>query len=114
VSCRAVLATVKDMAQILATNVTRNNDKMNPDRPISELDVAGLQCPLPVLRARKVLAGMGPGSLLRVRATDPVARIDMPHFCAQAGHELLETTEDGRFLLFLIRRGASAPAPSDD
>lgn len=101
-----MLATVKDMAQFLADDVMRNTDKMSPDGTISELDVAGLQCPLPVLRARKVLAGMAPGSLLRVRVTDPVARIDMPHFCAQVGHELLETIEDGRYLLFLIRRGS--------
>lgn len=109
-----MLATVKDVAQFLADDLQRNTDKMSPDGKISELDVAGLQCPLPVLRARKVLAGMAPGSLLRVRATDPVARIDMPHFCAQAGHDLLETSEDGRYLLFLIRRGEQEQAALND
>ncbi|MBO6686684.1 MAG: sulfurtransferase TusA family protein, partial [Parvibaculum sp.] len=46
------------------------------------LDVIGQQCPLPVLRARKRLLRLNPGALLRVFASDPVARIDMPHFCA--------------------------------
>ena len=82
-----------------------NNDTSNALNREIILDVSGLLCPLPVLRARKALIGMTAGTCLRVRATDPVARIDMPHFCAQAGHELLETVEEGKTLVFLIRRG---------
>jgi len=69
------------------------------------LDVIGQQCPLPVLRARKRLLRLEPGDLLRVFASDPVARIDMPHFCAEAGHELLEMRDRGTWIEFLIRRG---------
>lgn len=69
------------------------------------LDVIGQQCPLPVLRARKRLLRLDPGALLRVFASDPVARIDMPHFCAEAGHELVEIRDRGTWIEFLIRRG---------
>ncbi len=76
---------------------------MTPDR---EVDARGLICPLPVLRARKVLLGMRPGEVLRVLATDPMAVLDLPHFCAEAGHEHLgQTSEDG-VQVHLIRRGA--------
>ncbi len=69
------------------------------------LDVVGLLCPLPVLKARKRLKTMAPGQVLRVLATDPAALIDMPHFCAESGHVLLgvEETGDGA-RAFLIRR----------
>lgn len=69
------------------------------------LDVMGQQCPLPVLRARKRLLNLEPGVLLRVFVTDPVSRIDMPHFCMETGHELVETRDRGGWIEFLIRRG---------
>lgn len=69
-----------------------------------ELDCDGLLCPLPVLRARKRLLAMASGTVLRVTATDPMARIDLPHFCAEAGHRVLHCAEDGAVLSFLIRR----------
>ncbi|EYD76759.1 tRNA 5-methylaminomethyl-2-thiouridine synthase TusA [Rubellimicrobium mesophilum DSM 19309] len=75
---------------------------MTSDR---EVDARGLICPLPVLRARKVLLGMQPGEVLRVLATDPMAAIDLPHFCVEAGHEHLgQAVEDGA-QVHLIRRG---------
>ena len=70
----------------------------------AELDCEGLLCPLPVLRARKRLLALPPGAVLRVRATDPMAAIDLPHFCAEAGHELLSSAAEGGVLTFLIRR----------
>ena len=72
---------------------------------IEELDAEGLICPLPVLRTRKRLLAMAPGALLRVRTTDPAARIDMPVFCAQTGHALISETQDGAAWIFTIRRG---------
>ena len=73
-----------------------------------ELDALGLLCPLPVLKARKRLAGLPAGALLLVTADDPAARVDFPHFCAEQGHELLSTDESGPTLEFLIRKGAGA------
>lgn len=75
---------------------------MTPDR---ELDARGLICPLPVLRARKVLKGMRPGEVLRVLATDAMAAIDLPHFCAEAGHAHLGMTTKGSEQVHLIQRG---------
>lgn len=70
-----------------------------------ELDCEGLLCPLPVLRARKRLMAMVPGQVLCVRATDAMARVDLPHYCREAGHSYLEAREDGPVALHLIRRG---------
>lgn len=70
-----------------------------------EVDCAGLLCPLPVLRARKRLIAMSKGQVLRVLATDAMAAIDLPHFCAQSGHEFLGASEENGVSAYLIRRG---------
>lgn len=54
-------------------------------------DLRGLNCPLPVLKARKRLSEMAVGAQLWVETTDPLAVIDVPHFCREAGHMLVET-----------------------
>lgn len=74
---------------------------MNPDL---DLDCTGLICPLPVLRARKALAGLTAGQTLRVTATDPAAPRDFDAFCAATGHTLLESAGDGAVSTFLIRK----------
>lgn len=73
---------------------------MTPDQ---DLDTRDLLCPLPVLKARKRLLAMQPGQVLRVTSTDPMAVVDMPHFCAQTGHEYLGATEDNGVATHLIR-----------
>ncbi|MEN8895273.1 MAG: sulfurtransferase TusA family protein [Yoonia sp.] len=70
-----------------------------------ELDTTGLLCPLPVLKARKRLSTLASGEELRVLADDPAALVDMPHFCAEAGHELVETSDQGDAQLYVIRKG---------
>lgn len=70
------------------------------------LDTSGWRCPLPALKARKALLAMAAGARLRLVATDPMAAIDIPHFCKEAGHKLIAATRDGNRLLFLIERGA--------
>lgn len=69
------------------------------------VDAIGLLCPLPVLRARKVLAGMARGAVLAIDTSDPMAVIDMPHFCAEAGHELLQQSGIAGGTRWFIRRG---------
>lgn len=69
-----------------------------------EIDAAGLLCPLPVLKARKRLLTMRPGAVLRLVATDPAAVVDVPHFCAEAGHEFLGATAERSGQAYLIRR----------
>ena len=70
-----------------------------------EIDCEGLLCPLPVLRARKRLLSLPSGTVVCVRATDGMAAIDLPHFCAEAGHTYLEAQTEGAVTLHLIRRG---------
>jgi tRNA 2-thiouridine synthesizing protein A len=71
-----------------------------------EIDAVGLKCPLPVLRLQKTLADLAPGRTARLLASDPMAQIDVPHFCAEAGHDLLDAVEtEGRFV-FVIRKRA--------
>ena len=79
--------------------------------PVSEtvLDVKGMACPLPVLRANRALRGLAPGERLRVLATDRAAIADFRAFCREAGHALLAFSEDGGTLSFLIRRGEDRP-----
>ena len=69
------------------------------------VDCEGLLCPLPVLRARKRLLALAPGTVLCVRATDAMALVDLPHFCAEAGHTYLDARVEGGVTLHLIRRG---------
>ena len=54
-----------------------------------ELDASGLACPLPVLKLRKALATMEPGELIALITTDAMSVVDLPVFCAQAGHRIL-------------------------
>jgi tRNA 2-thiouridine synthesizing protein A len=68
------------------------------------LDTKGLNCPLPVLKARKALADVPLGDCLTVHATDPASRIDFRHFCNMSGHELVEASESDGVFTYVIRR----------
>ncbi len=68
------------------------------------VDARGHRCPVPTLRLRRAAEAAAPGSHLRLLADDPLARIDVPHFAAEAGLELIERGEDGPTLSFLILR----------
>jgi tRNA 2-thiouridine synthesizing protein A len=70
-----------------------------------DLDATGLLCPLPVLKARKRLKALSPGDVLLLRTDDPAAVVDVPHFCAEAGHALEAQAEEGTTILWTIRRG---------
>ncbi|MCK6411871.1 MAG: sulfurtransferase TusA family protein [Azonexus sp.] len=72
-----------------------------------DLDVKGLNCPLPILRTKKALAEMDSGQILRVQTTDPGSLKDFPAFARQTGNELLgqgESEEDQALLFFLKRK----------
>jgi tRNA 2-thiouridine synthesizing protein A len=60
-----------------------------------------------VLKARKALVAMAPGDRLALTATDPMAAIDIPHFCNEAGHRLIDSGKQDGALVFLIERGAN-------
>lgn len=69
-----------------------------------DLDVKGLNCPLPILRTKKTLAEMDSGQILRVLATDPGALKDFPAFAKQTGNELVEQKEENRIFEFYLKR----------
>ena len=71
---------------------------------ILDYDLKGLKCPLPVLRSRKKLETLAAGTLLRIETTDPLAVIDIPHFCREDGHALEATEDVGGGHRFLIRK----------
>lgn len=57
------------------------------------VDARGHKCPVPTLRLRRALEGVRAGAVVRLLADDPMAKIDVPHFCSQQGHELVEAAE---------------------
>jgi tRNA 2-thiouridine synthesizing protein A len=69
-----------------------------------DLDVKGLNCPLPILRTKKALAEMESGQVLRIQATDPGALKDFPAFAKQTGNELVEQGEENRVFEFYLKR----------
>ncbi len=69
-----------------------------------ELDVKGLNCPLPILRTKKALSEMATGQVLRVLATDPSAAKDFQAFAKQTGNQLLSNTELDQVFEFFFRR----------
>lgn len=68
------------------------------------LDAKGLNCPLPILRAKKSLAGMAAGQTLEILATDPGSIKDFEAFCRTTGHTLAEQENDGKIFRFVIRK----------
>ena len=80
-------------------------DRTITEKPEQTLDVRGLKCPLPVLKARKAITGIPVGALLEVLATDPAATLDFRHYARQSGHTLV-AAEEGAELRFLLRREA--------
>jgi len=69
-----------------------------------DLDVKGLNCPLPILRTKKTLAEMETGQILRVQATDPGSLKDFPAFAKQTGNELVEQNEENKVFEFYLKR----------
>ncbi|MCK5931441.1 MAG: sulfurtransferase TusA family protein [Fulvimarina manganoxydans] len=66
------------------------------------LDLRGLKCPLPTLKTRKALLTMTKGERLTILADDPMAAIDIPHFCNEAGHRLVEMIREGENRLCFV------------
>ena len=68
------------------------------------LDARGLNCPLPILKAKKEINKLGSGEVLKIIATDPGSVKDFEAFTKQTGHELLESSESGGEFTFLIKK----------
>ena len=68
------------------------------------LDASGLNCPLPILRAKKSIASLSSGQILHITATDPGSVKDFESFCKQTGNELLSSGEESGKFIFEIRK----------
>ena len=95
------------------TKVTRRNCHISVDRACTrayvilmthEIDAIGLLCPLPVLKLRKRLKPLQAGERIRLLADDPAAIVDVPHFCNESGHALIESSETSGTLSFVIEK----------
>ena len=74
-----------------------------------ELDTCGLFCPEPMMMLHNIIRDMAPGDVVRVLATDPSTKRDIPKFCTYLEHQLLNQTEqDGRFVYLIAKRRAVA------
>ena len=69
-----------------------------------ELDARGLNCPLPILRAKKSMQELSPGQVLKVLATDPGSVKDFEAFSRQTGSELLQSEEQNGEFVYLLRK----------
>lgn len=69
-----------------------------------EIDARGLNCPMPILHAKKALNGIGSGQVLKIIATDPGAVKDFQAFAKQTGNELLDSAEGGGEYTFYLRK----------
>ncbi len=69
-----------------------------------ELDARGLNCPLPILKAKKSLTGMTPGQVLKIISTDPGSVKDFEAFAKQTGNGLLSSAASGKEFIFFLRK----------
>ena len=86
------------------TKIDSRDDGMKAD---VELNLTGMKCPLPVLKARRQINQMAPSSVLKVTADDPAAPLDFEHFCHTGGHDLLSSTEQAGTFTFHIAKSTN-------
>ena len=94
------------MVAIMKRAKDNTNIKQGDHSAVITLDLTGLKCPLPVLKARRQIGQMAAGAVLEVKADDPAAPLDFDHFCDTGGHQLLESTENNG--VFVMRLAKSA------
>jgi tRNA 2-thiouridine synthesizing protein A len=100
---RALKRAAAPIAGMLDFSAHRNA-AMNLNTFDRELDVRGLNCPLPILRAKKALGDLSAGQVLKVVATDPGSVKDFEAFCKQTGNELLSHSQGPEFTFFMKKR----------
>ena len=74
-----------------------------PSASVTTLDLTGLKCPLPVLKARRQISQMAAGERLDVMADDPAAPLAFEHFCSTGGHAIIETRSEDNTFTFCIK-----------
>lgn len=78
------------------------------------LDLRGYRCPVPVIRLEAALRKAGPGALVAALADDPVAAVDIPHFCREAGLQVRRLPDEGDAAVFLVGPKPAASAQNID
>ena len=104
--CEVVIAAFNSFSPTRHAGKSKKVDRtMSEDRtPNLTLDVQGVLCPLPVIKAKKSLKSLKIGETLLVLTTDPVALIDIPHMCNQFGHKLVQSQKTDAGHAFLIKK----------
>jgi tRNA 2-thiouridine synthesizing protein A len=69
------------------------------------LDARGLECPMPLLKSKKIIDALEPGQILEILGTDEGSKIDLPGWCERVGHTYLGVKEQGSYLIFYIKKG---------
>lgn len=69
------------------------------------LDAKGLDCPMPLLKAKKAMEALASGQILEVQGTDEGSKVDLPVWCERVGHTYLGVKEEAKFLKFYIKKG---------
>lgn len=69
------------------------------------LDTSGQKCPIPVIKAKKMLKSLSVGDVLKIKTTDPLALIDIPHMCNELKYQLLKTSRFEDYNIFYVRKG---------
>jgi tRNA 2-thiouridine synthesizing protein A len=77
---------------------------MSDDTQVVIYDLRGLNCPLPVLKTRRKLQDMASGDVVEVHTTDPMSRLDIPHFCMTEKHTIIHQENDGVVFIFRIKK----------
>ena len=80
---------------------------------LQRLDVRGYRCPMPVVRMEAALRRLSPGDLLRVIADDPIAAVDIPHACAEGGHDVARLEDEADACVFLVTCGGNPTNPAE-
>lgn len=83
------------------TNSSNPHSSVNPDR---QLDCLGLFCPIPIVKTREAMKGMGIGEVLEMLSDDPASEADMKSWALRTGNELLAISKNGIVHRFLIRK----------
>ncbi len=74
------------------------------DSAVTELDTRGLMCPMPILKLKQALRSIASGERIQMIATDPGTESDVPAFCAQTCHRLIESKTEGDSFFYLIEK----------
>ena len=78
----------------------------DPFDAVLEIDARGHHCPVPTLKLQKAIRNLAPGAMVRLLADDPMAKVDVPHFCRENGHQLISAEAVSAGTAFTVAKRA--------